>query len=395
DTTVNRAIEIYNPTSNPKSLAGYFLTISSGTTTMNTITLTGTVPAQSTFTIVNTKAAPVLTSKANQLVDNLNYSGNNVIGLMFSTNPLVSMEIIDKVGDPNTNVTNGYTVSSFGRVGSTKNQTLTRLRTVSRGNTDWGQAQFEWYAHNIHTYCFLGWHGSVCAPNNFYHATAEWLSVNYLKDETGLNGVTDSVYPTIQLSGQWSNPVVVVYDNPQNPNANPLLSCLNPSPLRGSDYDYNYTPYNSVFFTADTVSTIAYSGYHKIPVTVYGTNVYLSGNPDEYVCLGIDPDTSYNIGNNFQWTLHLSVSDLGIQSLFNNQIKIYPNPFSDMFTIENKSQITLSEIRVIDVLGREIMRQNPEKTENITVDMRTFDSGIYFVKLYNNRECVTVKLIKE
>jgi hypothetical protein len=76
-------------------------------------------------------------------------------------------------------------------------------------------------------------------------------------------------------------------------------------------------------------------------------------------------------------------------------LKVYPNPFSDQFIIENTSQLTISKVSVTDILGREVISINPEQNGMIIVNTQSLNKGAYFVKVYNNTDNFTVKLIKE
>jgi type IX secretion system substrate protein len=90
------------------------------------------------------------------------------------------------------------------------------------------------------------------------------------------------------------------------------------------------------------------------------------------------------------------VSYAGIEQFANSmQVNVYPNPFNNQITIENKNQIAITKISVCDLLGREIITFNPEQTEAISINTQGFDKGIYFIKAYNGNSSYTVKLIKE
>lgn len=73
----------------------------------------------------------------------------------------------------------------------------------------------------------------------------------------------------------------------------------------------------------------------------------------------------------------------------------YPNPFHNQITIENHSQASISNISVIDMLGRDILTIKPEKLGTIIVDTESLEKGAYFVKVYNNNDTFTAKMLKE
>ncbi len=323
--------------------------------------------------------------------------------------------MIDAVGDPNTTVTSGYTVTALGDTGTTQNYTLTRLMSIQRGNTEWGKAQFEWFAHPVNTYTFLGWHNSPCITDDLPVAT--WVTANYYENIAGSTNTSETIYNIdITLTGTWSNDVYVYYDNATNYNSNGTNQSLSPAwpmscnsgsnNVSTSDYDYNNaTNLNYVRFDNSLGSSGAASlqiNYFTINADFINQQMQSSGNHSQYICFGIDAD---NTGSGFALdqtagaiitTIKFTGGTTGIKTFFNNsEIKVYPNPFSNQLTIENKSELSITKISISDLLGREIMTTNVEHSKEININTQSFDSGVYFVKVFNNSDSYTVKIIKE
>jgi hypothetical protein len=415
ETVANRAIEIYNPTSASKSLTGYYLTITTGTNTATYIPLSGTIQGGKTWVVANAKAATALTALANQLVPNFNYSGNDVIGLVYSTNPMVADVMIDVVGDPNTTVTNGYTVTALGDTGTTQNYTLTRLMSIQRGNTEWGKAQFEWFAHPVNTYTFLGWHNSVCITASL--PTATFASPTYAANIIGSNNTAFPINNVdINLTGTWSQDIYMYYDdtytwNGAGSNAgapNLPYSCnggVNNLTTIGH-YSYGSGPGNNyvVFPSNPSNSTVSELIIITLDASFINPAMCTHTPPltNIYLCFGVDKDPSgaqYSLGNQDVTTINIQggCSSVGIEQVFDNkQIKVYPNPFNDQVTIENNSQAAITKVSICDLLGREVITLNPEQTGNITVNTQHLNNGIYFINVYNNNsDNYTIKLIKK
>ncbi|MEO6901491.1 MAG: T9SS type A sorting domain-containing protein [Bacteroidia bacterium] len=77
-----------------------------------------------------------------------------------------------------------------------------------------------------------------------------------------------------------------------------------------------------------------------------------------------------------------------------SEFHIYPNPSPGLFHIQLKGEATVSELEVIDITGRIILKQkNTAKT--IDIDISSFSSGIYYLKLFNATTSKTIKLIKD
>ncbi len=75
-------------------------------------------------------------------------------------------------------------------------------------------------------------------------------------------------------------------------------------------------------------------------------------------------------------------------------IPVYPNPNHGIFTIDFSDNIVVNKIEVFDVFGNilrteEFLGLNTEYTLNI----KYFAKGIYFVRLYTEKNCITKRMI--
>jgi hypothetical protein len=73
-------------------------------------------------------------------------------------------------------------------------------------------------------------------------------------------------------------------------------------------------------------------------------------------------------------------------------MKIWPNPNNGSFTVY--SDIIASEILVTDVLGKRIYSVKPN-SGSVSIDIRSFDQGIYFVTVKTDKGTTITKVIKE
>ena len=79
-------------------------------------------------------------------------------------------------------------------------------------------------------------------------------------------------------------------------------------------------------------------------------------------------------------------------NLVNQNMKIYPNPNSGIFTIETNIN---TQICIYDVLGNLILKQTTNNTKTI-LDITNYKSGIYFVKVLEGNKVIAMqKIIKE
>ena len=75
-------------------------------------------------------------------------------------------------------------------------------------------------------------------------------------------------------------------------------------------------------------------------------------------------------------------------------IKIYPNPASEQLIIDN-GQLTMSEIEIADVLGRELITIKPADTIT-TIDIAALSKGVYLLRVESKNGNIQIaKFIKE
>jgi len=94
------------------------------------------------------------------------------------------------------------------------------------------------------------------------------------------------------------------------------------------------------------------------------------------------------ITNNY--STEVAEDNLGTSDFNLSTIKVYPNPVSDVLTIE--TSFTLSKISVYDIEGRKVLEVLQVNTNQI--DLSALRTGIYFVKVFSESNTETLKVIK-
>jgi hypothetical protein len=80
------------------------------------------------------------------------------------------------------------------------------------------------------------------------------------------------------------------------------------------------------------------------------------------------------------------------KSISGKVFDIYPNPFTDEFTIRNKSEKSDYQLNIYNALGR-LIQTYPLNDESKTIDTRNLNSGIYFLTVDGDENFV-FKLLK-
>ncbi len=139
---------------------------------------------------------------------------------------------------------------------------------------------------------------------------------------------------------------------------------------------------------------------------------YFSGDGNRIRRIRVSPDglkfyvardvgASSNAGTIMEYTYAGTVlalnEDPGVRPQeVNDMISIYPNPVADVLNIHGKRDLRKPLFaQVMDINGRQLLTASSFRND-FTMDVRTLQAGIYFLKLYNgnNMEVQVVKFVK-
>jgi len=87
---------------------------------------------------------------------------------------------------------------------------------------------------------------------------------------------------------------------------------------------------------------------------------------------------------------------LGVQpnTLVNHSINIYPNPASEVLTIQNNSNDTIAAIEIYTINGAKV-KENHGNEAITTISVTDLQAGVYFVKVTTNNGTSNYKFIKK
>jgi fibronectin type 3 domain-containing protein len=75
--------------------------------------------------------------------------------------------------------------------------------------------------------------------------------------------------------------------------------------------------------------------------------------------------------------------------------RIYPNPADDKLYIETLTQTLTQTVEIFDVYGRRHVSEVPSRQGDLTIDVTSLNSGIYFVKVVTSEGEVLKRFVKK
>ena len=102
-------------------------------------------------------------------------------------------------------------------------------------------------------------------------------------------------------------------------------------------------------------------------------------------------------GFNINWIKIREVVEAGVNTVDNKNITFYPNPVSDILSITSTIDIGNSMICLFNSLGQQVLQKEYSDTDQaiIKIDMNAFPTGVYNLKIINQRNISSKVIIKK
>lgn len=140
--------------------------------------------------------------------------------------------------------------------------------------------------------------------------------------------------------------------------------------------DPNFIAYSGGFYSNWATQSVNLSAYVGQDVTVEFTAGDCSQG-GHYGYAYIDADCLFSTG----------INQLG----FDEEFLVYPNPIRNELKISVPSTFTKYQVEVISITGQPVFRGNNTSKINTTL----FAQGVYFVKVWNDKQVQIKKIVKE
>ena len=128
-----------------------------------------------------------------------------------------------------------------------------------------------------------------------------------------------------------------------------------------------------------------------------------------FITFKIKPTSGYTVGTIIENTASIyfdynpaiitnTYSTLFVETLGNDTTNlsnfiIYPNPTNNLLNIQNKDDMIISKVSIIDMLGK-IIQTFTYNTSSASINLSELHTGIYFVEIYSNDTKTIQKIIK-
>ena len=104
-----------------------------------------------------------------------------------------------------------------------------------------------------------------------------------------------------------------------------------------------------------------------------------------------DGDVPATKGGRDAWLFSINYGTTGIESITNDELRIYPNPVKDYLRFTNY-ELRFNKVEILDLSGKTLMSQSSLSSP---INVTTLPSGVYFVKITTDSGIITKKFIKE
>lgn len=86
------------------------------------------------------------------------------------------------------------------------------------------------------------------------------------------------------------------------------------------------------------------------------------------------------------------VAALSAASFENEEFTIFPNPTNGIFTIQSQSNDSISEVKLYDLLGNQILVKKPTLS-SVELDLTSYADGVYIVEVTSSQAIKTIKKV--
>ena len=170
---------------------------------------------------------------------------------------------------------------------------------------------------------------------------------------------------------------------------NPSISCVGNQTV-DADQSHFYTVNGTQF---DPTGTSDNCGIASV-INLYNVAFSLAGAQIPEGNTTINWTITDNAGNNQTCSFVVTVNTfVGIETLQQKGISIYPNPANDILHIDF-TENNIQKLAIKSIEGK-TMFEKTKINQNEIIDLSNYVKGVYIISLQTNKEIVTTKIVKD
>jgi len=182
--------------------------------------------------------------------------------------------------------------------------------------------------------------------------------------------------------------------------SNPLTA---PTLISPQDLTIN-VPYSGATLQWSVVSQATFYEYQYADNAGFANAIVGTTTATSYFTGALAMDTTYywkvRAGNGTDYSSWSEVWSFttdfasGIHDADISNITLYPNPASQQVTLNNESGWDgISQIKIVDMLGREILNMVPASSNQIQIEVSSWQAGLYYVIVQESKRKIALPLV--
>ena len=236
------------------------------------------------------------------------------------------------------------------------------------------------YTYNDDNQGIILWNDSICLYHNYYDA--QMLAYNADNEEgmyewkltSQLTGDTPELRAMLgdgwsYAEGRYPIPLGLEEDT---------LAMLFATPIylyAESTDDYDDVDLVQHHFTVGTENSVSWASGSRL--SIVGENATILASGSENI-------TANLAGYSFSRRLNL-INPVSAEEQVFDDVKIFPNPTSDILNITSPEEI--SEIEIVNVMGQVVYRTEVN-ADNAVCDVQGLNAGVYFMRIYGTDDSI-------
>ncbi len=381
----NKGLSVFNSTTDTLNLDNYRIAQASngnGWAYYHTFPVGAILAPNTSWVMVTDQVDPTMydTTLADEVLGYpslVHFNGDDARAIEVTADGGTTWTMVDIIGDPNNDPGSAWDVA--GVTNATKDHSMIRKSTIIGGDINWANVagidsiSSQYLVLPKNTFAGLGNHMVSAPPTHTYLWSTGETTASILVAPT-----TNTTYTVVLDNGncQVTDSVVVT-------NLSPIVDL-------GADTSFKWTWESITLDAGNPNATWAWSTGGIAQTELLDSSNLILGANVVYV------DVTENNCIATDTVIITVIDDVSINgSLDNVNVSIFPNPNNGQFTLSIVGAEGNMNMEIVNLAGQVVYVQSIEANSNFStdIDVSEFSTGVYYIKLSNNKGVKINKLI--